>query len=162
VLGQTPSAVSAAGMSHVARAPENVAYLTLFFDTNLIAHIHVNWLAPVKVRRTLIGGSKKMIVYDDLEPSEKVKVYDCGVTVADDTENLYRVRIGYRTGDMWAPRLDGKEALRSEAEHFIRCVESGERPLTDGNAGLRIVRILEAATASIKEHGRPVEIKKEK
>ena len=118
-------------MSHVARAPENVAYLTLFFATDLIAHIHVNWLAPVKVRRTLIGGSKKMIVYDDLEPSEKVKVYDRGVTVADDTENLYRVRIGYRTGDMWAPRLDGKEALRAEAEHFIRCIETGERPLTD-------------------------------
>jgi len=161
VLGQVPSAVSAEGMSHVARAPENVAYLTLFFPTDLIAHIHVNWLAPVKVRRTLIGGSKKMIVYDDLEPSEKVKVYDRGVTVADDTENLYRVRIGYRTGDMWAPRLDGKEALAAEAEHFIRCIETGERPLTDAHAGLRIVRILEAATESIKDRGRPVQIQKE-
>jgi predicted dehydrogenase len=161
VLGQTPSAVSAAGMSHVAHAPENVAYLTLFFDTNLIAHIHVNWLAPVKVRRTLIGGSKKMIVYDDLEPSEKVKVYDCGVTVSNDTEHLYRARIGYRTGDMWAPRLDSKEALRSEAEHFIRCIETGERPLTDARAGLRIVRILEAATESIKAQGRPIAIQKE-
>jgi len=161
VLGQVPSAVSAEGMSHVARAPENVAYLTLFFPTDLIAHIHVNWLAPVKVRRTLIGGSKKMIVYDDLEPSEKVKVYDRGVTVADDTENLYRVRIGYRTGDMWAPRLDGKEALAAEAAHFIRCIETGERPLTDAHAGLRIVRILEAATESIKGQGRPVAIRKE-
>ena len=161
VLGEMPSAVSAEGVSHVARAPENVAYLTLFFETDLIAHVHVNWLAPVKVRRTLIGGSRKMIVYDDLEPSEKVKVYDRGVTVSDDTENLYRVRIGYRTGDMWAPRLDGKEALRSEAEHFIRCVESGERPLTDAHAGLRVVRILEAATESIKAQGRPVEIRKE-
>jgi predicted dehydrogenase len=161
VLGKRPTAVSAEGMSHVARAPENVAYLTLFFDGDLIAHVHVNWLAPVKVRRTLIGGSRKMIVYDDLEPSEKVKIYDRGVTVADQAESLYHVRIGYRTGDMWAPQLDGKEPLRLEAEHFIRCVEQGERPLTDARVGLRIVRILEAATRSIKERGRPIEIKGE-
>jgi predicted dehydrogenase len=138
-----------------------VAYLTVFFDRPMIAHIHVNWLAPVKVRRTLIGGSRKMIVYDDLEPSDKVKVYDSGVTVDQDAEATYRTRISYRMGDMWSPRLDASEPLRTEVLHFIRCVEQGEPPLTDGRVGLRIVRILEAATQSLKEQGRPVEVPQE-
>jgi predicted dehydrogenase len=124
----------------------------------LIAHIHVNWLAPVKVRRTLIGGSQKMIVYDDLEPSEKVKVYDKGITVNNSAESVYQMLIGYRTGDMWAPQLDMTEALRIEALHFIRCIEEGERPITDGEAGLRVVRILEAATRSMAGRGRLVEL----
>ncbi|MDH7487324.1 MAG: Gfo/Idh/MocA family oxidoreductase [Anaerolineae bacterium] len=159
VLPSRPLAVSATGMSHVPGEPENIAYLTLFFDGRLIAHIHVNWLAPVKVRRTLIGGSRKMIVYDDLEPSEKVKVYDKGITVnKDDAESVYEMLIGYRTGDMWAPQLDMTEALRVEAAHFIRCVERGERPVSDGEAGLRVVRILEAATQSMAERGRLVEV----
>jgi predicted dehydrogenase len=157
VLPSRPYAVSATGMSHVPGQPENVAYVTLFFDGCLIAHIHINWLAPVKVRRTLIGGSQKMIVYDDLEPSEKVKVYDKGITV-NNGEGVYKMLIDYRTGDMWAPRLDVTEALRTEALHFIRCIEEGERPLTDGEAGLRVVRILEAATQSIAEQGRLVEL----
>jgi predicted dehydrogenase len=159
VLGTRPVAVSATGMSHVSGAPENVAYLTFFFDRDLIAHIHVNWLAPVKVRKTLIGGSQKMIVYDDLEPSEKVKVYDKGVMLSHDAEELYRMRVGYRTGDMWAPQVGMKEPLQAEVAHFIRCIEQGERPLTDGHAGLYIVRSLEAATKSMGERGRPVELK---
>ena len=130
----------------------------MFFDSSLIVHIHVNWLAPVKVRRTLIGGSQKMIVYDDLEPSEKVKVYDRGITVNGSPESIYEMLIGYRTGDMWAPQLDITEALRTEALHFIHCIEEGALPLTDGEAGLRMVRILEAATHSMKERGRPVEM----
>jgi predicted dehydrogenase len=158
VLPSKPCAVSATGISHVPEQPENVAYLTLFFDDSLIAHIHVNWLAPVKVRRTLIGGSHKMIVYDDLEPSEKVKIYDKGITVNNNGEGVYKMLIGYRTGDMWAPHLDMTEALRTEALHFIRCIEEGERPLTDGEAGLRVVRILEAAAQSIAEQGRLVEL----
>ncbi|MBI3298600.1 MAG: Gfo/Idh/MocA family oxidoreductase [Elusimicrobia bacterium] len=158
ILGDAPTAVSATGIRHVPGAPENVAYLTLFFDRSMIAHINVNWLAPVKVRRTLIGGSRKMVVYDDLEPSEKVKVYDKGITVANETENLYKTLVGYRTGDMWAPQFDMTEALTTEIAHFLRCIEGRERPLTDGQAGLRVVRILEAASQSLVERGRPVEL----
>lgn len=158
VLQARPYAVSATGMSHIAGKPENIAYLTLFFEGNLMAHIHVNWLAPVKVRRTLIGGNQKMIVFDDLEPSEKLKVYDKGITVNGNSENLYKMLIGYRTGDMWAPQIDMTEALRVESLHFIRCIEQGEHPITDGEAGLRVVRILEAATQSLKKQGRLVEL----
>ena len=158
VLPSRPVAVSATGMSHVRGKPENVAYLTLFFDGDLIAHIHVNWLAPVKVRQTLIGGARRMIVYDDLEPSEKIKVYDKGITVNNGGENAYQMLIGYRTGDMWSPHLDVTEALRVEAAHFVRSIEDREPVLTDGEAGLRVVEILEAATASIAEKGRPVEL----
>jgi len=158
LLPSRPCAVSATGISHVAGEPENIAYLTLFFDGCLIAHVHVNWLAPVKVRRTLIGGSRKMIVYDDLEPSEKVKVYDKGITVNNDADSVYQMLIGYRTGDMWAPQLDMTEALQTEVLHFIHCVEEGARPITDGAAGLRVVRILEAATQSMTERGRLVEL----
>lgn len=156
VLPLQPRAVSATGMSHVPGEPEDVAYLTLFFDGNLIAHIHVNWLAPVKVRRTLIGASRKMIVYDDLEPSEKVKVYDKGITL-NNGENVYQMLIGYRTGDMWAPQLDMTEALRTEVLYFTRCIAEGEHPIVDGEAGLRVVRILEAATQSVAKRGLLVE-----
>jgi predicted dehydrogenase len=158
VLPTKPYAVSATGMSHVPGGPENIAYLTLFFESNLIAHLHVNWLAPVKVRRTLIGGSQKMIVFDDLDPSEKVKVYDKGITVNGNNENAYQLLIGYRAGDMWAPRLEITEALHTEALHFIQCIRQGNRPITDGAAGLRVVRILEAATQSMKQQGQLVKL----
>ena len=158
VLPTQPYAVSATGMSHVPGGLENIAYLTLFFANNLIAHLHVNWLAPVKVRRTLIGGNQKMIVYDDLEPSEKVKVYDKGITVNGDSESLYQRLIGYRSGDMWAPHLEVTEALRSEATHFIQCITQGDRPITGGEAGLQVVRILEAATQSLKRQGQLIEL----
>jgi predicted dehydrogenase len=158
VLPLQPHTVSATGVSHVSGQPENIAYLTLFFDNDLIAHIHVNWLAPVKVRSTLIGGSKKMIVYDDLQPSEKVKVYDKGITVNNGAESRYQMLIGYRTGDMWAPHLNVTEALQTEVNHFTQCLEKGETPVTDGKAGLRVVQILEAATQSMAAKGRPVEL----
>jgi predicted dehydrogenase len=158
VLPNKPYAVSATGMSHVPGGPENIAYLTLFFESNLIAHLHVNWLAPVKVRRTLIGGSQKMIVFDDLDPSEKVKVYDKGITVNGNAEDAYQLLIGYRAGDMWAPRLEITEALHTEALHFIQCIREGDRPITDGTAGLRVVRILEAATQSMKQQGQLVKL----
>lgn len=158
VLPVPPIAVSATGMSHVPGSPENIAYMTLFFHGNLIAHIHVNWLAPVKLRSTLIGGSQKMIVYDDLEPSEKVKVYDKGIMVDKNGESLYQMLIGYRTGDMWAPRLDLTEALRTEVMHFLQCIENAARPLSDGEAGLRVVRMLEAATESMRAQGRLVQL----
>jgi predicted dehydrogenase len=158
VLKVRPCAVTATGMSHVAGQPENIAYLTLFFETNLIAHVNVNWLAPVKIRRTLIGGSRRMVVYDDLEPSEKVKVYDKGITVANDGESLYKLLVGYRMGDMWAPQLDMTEALRTQALHFVRCIEHGEPAITGGEAGLRVVQILEAATQALRDRGRLVEL----
>lgn len=165
VLPIQPCAVSAAGIRHLDGEPENIAYLTLHFERPLIAHLHVNWLAPVKVRRTLIGGSKKMIVYDDLEPSEKVRVYDKGITVNGNGHNgngngdkVYQMLVGYRTGDMWAPQLDMTEALRTELQHFIHCINRNETPLADGEAGLRVVRILEAATQSMALRGRVVEL----
>jgi predicted dehydrogenase len=162
VLPQRPVAVSATGMSHVAGEPENIAYLNLHFDSNLIAHVHVNWLAPVKVRRTLLGGSSKMIVYDDLEPSEKIKVYDKGITLngnpQKNSEKVYQMLVGYRSGDMWAPRLDMAEALSVELREFVACVETGGTPIADGQAGLRVVHILEAATASLAQRGRVIEL----
>lgn len=161
ILPVKPVAVSATASAHVKGAPEDVAYLTLHFDSSVIAHVHVNWLAPVKIRRTLIGGSRKMIVYDDLEPSEKIKIYDKGITLKDNTEDMYRLLVGYRTGDMLAPQLDGTEALRTEAIHFIKCIEEGKQPLTNGTVGLQVVKILEAATLSIQEKGKPVELKKD-
>ena len=161
VLTDKPVAVSAAGLAHLPGSPENIAYLTMFFEAPLIAHVHVNWLAPVKVRRTLLGGSKRMIVYDDLESSEKVKVYDRGVSRTADPESLYQIRIGYRSGDMWAPHLPVSEALQVEARHFIDCIDRGTTPLTDGVAGLRVVRLLEAATASMSDRGRPVQLPQE-
>jgi len=162
VLPAKPVAVSATGMSHVAGEPANIAYLNLLFENNLIAHVHVNWLAPVKVRRTLVGGSRKMIVYDDLEPSEKIKVYDKGITLNGNPqkngERVYQALVGYRTGDMWAPHLDVTEALGSEIREFINCIEKAETPIADGRAGLRVVRILEAATLSLAQRGRMIEL----
>jgi predicted dehydrogenase len=158
LIGRSPTMVAATGMSHVPGRPENMAYLTCFFSNNLIAHFHVNWLAPVKIRQTLVGGSEKMIVYDDIEMSEKIKVYDSGITVNQDEASIYQRHVGYRTGDMWAPRLDNIEALKIEAEHFIQCIESGNQPLSSGEAGLRVVRILEAASRSMASHGQPVEL----
>ena len=158
VLDSKPCAVSATCLTHVPNQPENVAYLTLFYDDSLISHIHVNWLAPVKVRRTLICGSKEMIVYDDLEPSERIKVYDRGITVNEDKDSTYRMLIGYRMGDMWAPKLDTTEALLTELKHFVQCIEEGCRPITDAESGLRVVKMLEAATLSMSKQGNLVEI----
>jgi predicted dehydrogenase len=153
VLRRQPTAVSATGLAHVPGRPENIAYMTMFFDGPLIAHVHANWLAPVKVRRTLLGGSRRMIVWDDLEASDKVKVYDRGISVNPGPENLYQMLVGYRSGDMWSPQLAVEEALKVEAAHFVGCVTSGARPMTDGEAGLRVVRLLEAASESMARQG---------
>jgi len=158
VLPAKPVAISATGISHVPGQPENVAYITLFFTSAQIAHVHVNWLTPVKVRHTLIGGSEKMILYDDLEPSDKLKVYDKGIRVTPGLEDVYKMLVSYRSGDMWAPRLDNTEALQTEALHFIDCVENNKQPETDGPAGLRMVNMIEAAETSLRDRGRLVEI----
>lgn len=159
ILPESPVAVSATGIGHVKGAVENIAYVTAFYESSLIAHLNVNWLSPVKVRRALIGGSRQMIVYDDMESSEKVKLYDKGITVKNSPESLYKLLVGYRSGDMYCPQLDVTEALRVEATHFAECIENGETPITDGIAGLRVVSVLEAATQSMKDRGRAVALK---
>jgi len=122
----------------------------------------VSWLAPVKVRQILLGGSKKMIVYDDLEPSEKVRVYDSGVSFTDDPERIHEMRVGYRTGDMWAPKLSTTEALRVEGEHFVDCIQNGTTPESGGELGLRVVELIEAATSSMRGRGETVYMQKRK
>jgi predicted dehydrogenase len=158
ILGLQPDAVAATGAAHVPGHQVNLAYLSCYFDGNLITHHHVNWLAPLKIRRTLIGGARQMIVYDDLEPSEKVKVYDKGITLAGDAQGAYESMIGYRSGDMWAPQVSLTEGLRVETQHFLDCVVHGRPPLTDGHCGLRVVNILEAAARSLSQRGQPVEL----
>jgi predicted dehydrogenase len=159
ILPGAPIAVSATGIGHVNGATENIAYVTLFYGGSLIGHLNVNWLSPVKVRRTLIGGSKQMIVYDDIENSEKVKVYDKGVTVRNGAESRYKMLVSYRSGDMYAPQLDVTEALSLEARHFADCITNKKTPITDGYSGLRVVSVLEAATRSMKDQGRAVQLK---
>lgn len=160
LFGEHPVAVSASGTNHFPGTPENLAYITLFYESGMIAHANVSWLAPVKVRQILVGGSKKMITYDDLEPSEKVKIYDKGVSFTDDPQMIQEMRVGYRTGDMWAPKLDPTEALRSAAEHFVECIEQGKRPLTDAVLGLRVVELIEAATSSMRGRGETVYLRR--
>ncbi len=147
-----PRAVSAVGAPHTGSGLVDVAYLTLHYADDFLAHLHVNWLSPVKLRRLLIGGSRRMLVYDDMEPSEKVRVYDCGVEVTT-RESVHRMLIDYRTGDMWAPKIDVREALAVECEHFCACIRDGREPLTDGAFGVRIVRLLEAASRSLATGG---------
>jgi predicted dehydrogenase len=165
ILPGLPFEVSATGAGPVGGASESLAYVTAFYNKGLIAHVNVNWLSPVKVRRTLIGGSRQMIVYDDIEASEKIKVYDKGVDVQNgNTGNgtahdngadaRYKLLVSYRSGDMYAPHIDGTEALRRVVQHFADCVRTGQTPLTDGHCGLRVVSVLEAATRSMKGHGR--------
>jgi predicted dehydrogenase len=159
LLDEDPIAVSATGSRHVTGSPENMAHITLFFESNCVAHVSVNWLSPIKVRQTFVGGSKKMIVYNDLEPTEKIKVYDKGITLNGPSENAHQFRIGYRAGDMWAPHISAKEALQTEVEHFIDCVRNGTPPVSSGISGLRVIEVLEAASRSIAEQGKPVLLK---
>jgi predicted dehydrogenase len=160
LLGEHPVAISASGINHFPGTPENLAYITLFYDSGTIAHVNVSWLAPVKVRQILLGGSKKMITYDDLEPSEKVKIYDKGINFTEDPKQIQEMRVGYRTGDMWAPKLDGTEALRLGGDHFIDCIVNKKTPQTDGLLGLRVVELIEAATSSMRGRGETVYIQK--
>jgi predicted dehydrogenase len=154
-----PEAVSAIGAAHFKDGAEDIAYMTAMYPNKCIAHLHTNWLAPVKVRMTLIGGSRKMIVYDDMEPSEKIKVYDKGLSVQT-REDIYKILVQYRSGDMHAPQLDQAEPLQTECRHFLDCIKTGATPLTDGKLGLSVVRILEAASRSLKEAGRLVPLRK--
>jgi predicted dehydrogenase len=170
LTGLEPELVVATGGAHL-NCLADMAYITLYFPKNIIAHINVNWLSPVKVRTTLVGGEHKMLVWNDLEPSEKVKVYDKGIQVTNShdesrqrlkalveakvfevgaEQTVHDLLVSYRSGDMWAPRVDQTEALQLETRYFLDCVASGEKPLNDGQAGLRVVRMLEAADESLK------------
>jgi predicted dehydrogenase len=156
LVDSMPTAVSATGHMHVQGQLENIAYLSLFYDDNLIAHIGVNWLSPVKVRRTIIAGSRQMIVYDDLEVIEKLKLFNHSIEVADTPDEVYKQLISYRTGDLWSPNLDGTEAIQRLLEHFVLCINRRTVPLSGPAEALAIIRILEAADASLRRQGTPV------
>jgi predicted dehydrogenase len=154
LIRDKPTAIVATGSSHL-NGHEDVAYITVYFQSSMIAHFNVNWLSPVKVRTTLIGGEKKMVVWDDVEADEKVKVYDKGVEITA-REGVYNLLVSYRSGDMWAPKVEQTEALKAECQYFIDCVKDGKDPFNDGVAGLKVVRMLEAAETSIKAKSRLV------
>ena len=156
LIEQAPEALSATGQTHL-NGHEDVAYITVYFPDKVIAHINVNWLSPVKVRTTLIGGEKKMLVWNDLEVDEKIKIYDKGVKVTS-REGLYDLLVHYRTGDMWAPQIEQVEALTRELSYFVDCIANDKTPVNDGEAGLRVVRMLEAANESIRKRGAMVRL----
>ena len=151
LLKTSPDAVVATGQSHL-NGHEDVAYMTLYFPEKVIAHINVNWLSPVKVRTTLLGGEKRMVVWNDLEADEKIKVYDKGVSVSS-REGVYDLLVHYRSGDMWAPQVEQVEALRLELSYFVKCISTNREPFNDGCAGLRVVKMLEAASESLSKRG---------
>lgn len=158
LLEEQPTAVSAGGINHFPGTPENLAYITMFYDSGAIAHVNCSWLAPVKVRTVLVGGTKKMFVYDDLQPSEKLKIYDKGVSFTDDPAKIYQMRVGYRTGDMWAPKLDESEALKAGAADFVEAIDKKKQTLCDGRLGARVIQIIEAATSSMKARGETIHL----
>jgi predicted dehydrogenase len=160
VIDNKPVAISAHGSKHYRGGLEDIAYVAVEFEDNgFIAHFHVNWLSPVKVRKTLISGDKKMLVWDDLDADEKIKIYDRGVEVKSANggkDGTYELLVSYRSGDVHIPKLEATEALRAEAQYFVECVEGGRDPFNDGAAGLQVVRLLEAADESVKNGGRRV------
>jgi len=154
IIQDNPEAIVATGESHL-NGHEDVAFITLYFPRNIIAHVNVNWLSPVKVRTTLIGGEKKMLVWNDLEADEKIKIYDKGVSIKN-RENLHQLLVSYRSGDMWAPQVEQVEALKAELTYFHQCITQNVTPLNDGMAGLRVVKMLEAAAQSIRKRSEAV------
>jgi len=156
LIQEKPEAVVATGERHL-NGHVDIAFMTVYFPKNIIAHINVNWLSPVKVRTTLVGGEKKMLVWNDLEADEKIKVYDKGVQM-ENRQGVYDLLVSYRSGDMWAPKVEQTEALKLELEYFIDCVKESKTPHNDGHAGRRVVQMLEAADKSLKEKGEIVQL----
>jgi predicted dehydrogenase len=156
IIKGEPEAIVATGERHL-NGVEDVAFMTIYFPQNVIAHINVNWLSPVKIRTTLIGGQKKMVVWNDLVADEKIRVYDRGVQIASG-EGIRDLLVSYRTGDMWAPQVEHLEALHVELDYFVNCIANSKTPFNDGHAGLRVVRMLEAAEASIQKRGELVRL----
>ena len=157
IIGESPTAVVATGAGHFRDGQENVAYLTFYFKNNTIGHVNVNWLSPVKIRTTLIGGQKKMLVWNDLEPDEKIRIYDKGVQVRT-KEGKYSMLVDYRSGDIWVPKIEQTEALRAMAEKFVNYISNGDKVVNDGLAGLQVVKLLQAADKSLKNRGQIVYI----
>lgn len=156
LIKEKPVAISASGKAHV-NGFEDTAYITVHFNNKMIAHLNVNWLSPVKVRTTLIGGEKKMAVWNDLEADEKIKVYDRGIDVSS-KEGVYNLLVSYRSGDMWAPKVEQIEALKMETGYFVDCIENNKTPVNDGLAGLRVVKMLDACDRSLKSKGEMVDL----
>jgi len=157
LIDYEPVALSAWGTEHFGRKLEDVAYVAVHFDNGFIAHFHCNWLSPVKIRKTLISGNKKMLVWDDLSSDEKVKVYDRGVNV-ENSEGIHNLLVSYRSGDMHVPKIDNTEALKLEVEYFVECIEKNKKPINDGEAGLCVVRMLEAADKSLKYDSKKIKL----
>ena len=151
LIKESPEAISATGQTHL-NGHEDIAFITIYFPNKIIAHINVNWLSPVKIRTTLIGGEKKMLVWNDLEADEKIRVYDKGVDVTSQ-QGLYTLLVNYRSGDMWSPQVNRIEALTQELAYFVDCILHDKAPINDGAAGLRVVKMLEAATESLRNRG---------
>ncbi len=161
IIDKKPIGVSAVGVSHVKDSLENIAYITVFYEDTTFAHFHINWLSPIKVRQILIGGSQKMIVYNDMENTEKIKVYDSGVEATPgNKDELYNTLIQYRTGDMYAPKLDQTEALKTECSHFLDCIRNGKQPISNGEFGLEVVKMLEAAQKSMEQQGIKIQLER--
>jgi predicted dehydrogenase len=151
LLHKEAEAISATGQAHL-NGHEDIAFITAYFPDSMIAHVNVNWLSPVKVRTTLIGGEKKMLVWNDLEADEKLKIYDKGVDVKSQ-EGVYNLLVSYRSGDMWAPQVEQVEALKLELDYFAECIHKGTKPFNGGCAGLKVVQMLEAASQSLAKRG---------
>jgi predicted dehydrogenase len=159
LLDAEPVAISAQGACHSWNGLVDVAYVTIRYPGELIAHCHLNWLSPVKIRHTLLGGSERMLVWDDLAADEKLKIYDRGIRIPEPgDETYYKARVDYRIGDAWIPQVDRREALATEIDHFADCVHDGADPITGGTAGLNVVRLLEATTASLQDGGRSIDL----
>lgn len=156
LLDEEPTSLSATGQAHINKF-EDLAYITVNFASNLIAHFSVNWLSPVKVRNTMIGGEKQMLVWDDVKPDEKIKVYDKGIWV-DSRESMHKLRVSYRSGDMFAPKIDSNEALKVECGHFLDCIDKGTKPINSGEEGLEVVKMLAACDLSMRHNGKTVAI----
>jgi predicted dehydrogenase len=154
-----PVAVSATGIAHIDQYPINTGYMTIFYNEPFIAHVHCSWMAPVKIRRTLMGGSKKMVLYDDLEPTEKIKIYDKGIELNPTPVKKFNMQIDYRTADVLSPKIDGTEALAKMIDDFCQSIKNNKSPLSDGSSGKRVVSILESADKSLLLRGEPVEIR---
>lgn len=152
------TAISATGCHFYQNGIMPKAVLTIYMENDMVAHINVSWVSPVKIRQTLIGGTAKMILYDDNQPSEKIRIYDKGVELYETKEELYNLKVQYRVGDMYAPKLEDHEALAFETKHFADCLLNGEHPLTDGKAGLEVVKVLVASQKSLEKNGTPVEL----
>jgi predicted dehydrogenase len=157
IMNELPTVVIATGTGHFKSDQENVAYLTFYFTNRMIAHINVNWLSPVKIRTTLIAGEKKMVVWNDIDPDEKIKIYDRGVKI-NSKEGQYKMLVDYRSGDIWVPKLEQTEALKQMAESFVDYIENGNKVVNDGYAGLQVVKLLQAAHKSLKKNGESVTI----